>query len=332
MSTLKLESRGKVGFAVLAVFVYFSLHSQPGSGCCHAQDSTDGWVSEAQSEWEAYKKYSASIKSGHTRFESSAKINGENVRFGGESWRALVGRNKSSWVVEDSRSIETVYCTNEKYRFHLQRPKGDDVWVLKELHFVQDDSELNFDNRDEAKDDVLRKLSRRKSSSYMIFNENLDEIVHYPSFKTVKVDQEVDGVTLVHCTFDIYSYKASGLLHFSSPDWRLTRCDLDLVPNGNTNAREKYEKTIDYNDEWLPILKREKRYVVETGEVYETGSVEIDYLNIRQKQPGDFRLSYFGLPEPEGVRWGLPLAIWLSLLGVSMVLAVGFFRWFRAHK
>jgi hypothetical protein len=123
---------------------------------------------------------------------------------------------------------------------------------------------------------------------------------------------------------EIKNYTARNSRVFLDPalDYRLVRWDSKLVNQGQTYV---YSETYEYDHalDGYPLLSSYKRQVGYPEVMYSTMEVEFSDWQFNVNRPAEFRLSHYGLKEPDyGSKPWLSGWMWLLLIG-GVLLTVG---------
>lgn len=306
---------------------------------CDGQDDNN-WIAEALASIKEYDERYPDILKGrresvwdspHPR-NSFHKI--QSINF------SVSGSCRSKWWIDHDTGYESVFCVNSIYRFHLSRRLGsENRWMLKEMDYVPRENPNWFRDPElhSQKDTYVEELNYE--SPFTIFQAEMTHILKLPSLKTTNVYKEESGNVIVNCKYNDFGEDIDAAFEFLPEDWRLKSARL-MMFHLETGTKKELVQTYSYTDSSVPksmdqtiTLLNEARIDDETvlpaGMVLSTFHADFYEDDVKQRRPSDFRLSFFGLPEPEGVRWGWPPAVWISIVGL---LLLGIVAWKRARR
>ena len=251
------------------------------------------------------------------------------------------GGCRSIWTIDSTNGLEIVYCANSVYRFQLKRPlSNDSAWTLVSLDYIpRENSNWFLDpSLREKKDEYIFELPHR--SPFRVFGgTEIVDVLNLPSFEYIDLSKDENGQITANCTYDVTGGNIGATFEFNSDDWRLKSAKLN-AHHQSSGTDTTFTSTYEYGSGKFPkaIFAATNLVNPETlddGEVLPAGMLlftddsKFYPDDVRQKNAADFRLSFFGLPEPDGVRWGWPPAVWISLTGV---LLLGIVAWRRSRR
>ena len=250
------------------------------------------------------------------------------------------GGCRSKWTIDRTNGIETVHCTNSVYRFHLKRPiSPGSNWTLVALDYVPRENKNWFLDTTlrEKKDEYIIELAHR--SPFVLFHSGIVEVFKLPSFVCTNFSKDETGKVKAKCSYDEMESTIDASIEFDSVDWRVNFANLN-IRHRSSGMERTWIRSYKYGNGQFPVVvdqtvKLVNSVTLDDGEELPAGSLLSKYDSqffpddVRQKNAADFRLSFFGLPEPDDVRWGWPPAVWISLSGV---LLLGIVVWRRSRR
>lgn len=230
----------------------------------------------------------------------------QNAEEGGETQPNLV------------RGVNSQYCFAAKYK--------NDGWTLAQIEFdCPTDSELVYKP---ARIDGYN----FQSLAWTIGGHSVPELVNSSDFKLLRYDRDAAQAEFSVSMADVASVvgkvgiKKATVTFDPANKWRIQNYDL-IIDHSPVSPIQSVK--IEYDQDNF-IHK-----VSMTGEIPGKYNVENtftrDSLVFRNIPEYEFSLSYYGLPEPEGVSWTkpTPMYVWYIVGGVAFVfvsLAVGYWQ------
>lgn len=255
-----------------------------------------------------------------------------DVRIKQNQTSSLLAKKTTGTITTKNKSTrkdkEEVFGANAKYSFHLIRQ--NDGWLL-----------ASWDTNRLAKfspgeHSVERMVAIHVLGHMSLIDEPLLDVVNHPTF-AIRNTQHIEQGRRVKVNFS-YTSKWHGM-DLNKPGWMILDprqwwCLRELnIAHLNGIVETEYE--VENSPAGLPNLKSRRTYfhtpdhfeqhIVETCDIYEDANVP----------DSEFRLSAFGLPEPEGIVWPRETNWWLwfgLLAGAIALIALGRFLWRRQRS
>jgi hypothetical protein len=223
--------------------------------------------------------------------------------------------------------------SNSRYAFSLAR-KDDKQYVVTDLklHEAGDHPEmcwLSCPIADYRKGQTY--LEMAESPEHRILSFEDCDWQERKNMKVLRMEYErhrIGGQKALTSKAEYYFSPADGWICCGSREW-------------DDNSSKTYESIYTYSPkigEDYPRLERIEDWIrdqKEPAKSRRTRVAEITEFNHVDPIPdANFRLSAFGIPEPEGVEWPKPSKTWLWLLtgGIALGALAVLFGWFSRHR
>lgn len=280
--------------------------------------------------WETRIEYHSSRDPEHLRLGSVDIVRRAFNHKAGSLWSSEVDRfDEKKKVTTRSNELQ---ITNHRYTADLRTSKGGDGWVLSELK--------------QGPKDVAKRLGQEVPCQWMtVGNVRLNEWLEEAAFIFTRIENRPQPPTGVLRAYFAYNGSRGGWpdgIKSGYIDFDPTRSYRPMCYQYDIKA-EDYEGTmrglLEYdNAAGIPVLKlmlaeeqhRSKRKGLIFGkEIHSFSNVQYNGA-VRDEE---FRLSAYGLPEPQGVLWETSSRWYLWFIALALVcLAVGGFLWRRVRR
>lgn len=275
--------------------------------------------SEGPAEYRAVVVAEGSDDNYYRRYVSHMKRRGDSVVY--LSHEKLTHPNG-----ERADEKHTCFGRNEDYAFQLTKTHEDAPWILRRLALRSTDPDRAYINRY-----LHIFLSSIDLRSLLVEDQLLPRIVKSPASSGLKYSQvEHGGQALVALELDYHptnnektvlglparSMHARVLL---DPSRSFVACEATTTRNGGKSERHEAIKC----DAEHPLIVRSRVAEWNKGGKHYTATHNAEIVSYdRHFAPEDFRLSAFGLPEPEGFEQGRVGYIpWiLGMAAVTLIL------------
>jgi len=238
--------------------------------------------------------------------------------------KQLGKENTLIWMKYDEDGVheEELYSKNMNYSFEIQKSNNDDRWAVNRLESSKNPLKIV----DVLTGDLMYPVTIQNNMSLLDYT-NIDGVI-FQNF------QEADGAegSIVSCDMIL----PKNCIDKNGDEIRLESISLSFIPS--MYAWIPVEMTLDYNDGFKQILKRDK--FVDFNDIKIPQNVSWHFQNAEGKrllecsieyrlepsdvQKDEFYLSYYGLPEPDfgghrqnRIRY-IVLGIGLLMLGIGV--------------
>jgi hypothetical protein len=235
------------------------------------------------------------------------------------------------------------YGNNPKYSFSLHRKTPSSSWVLKTLS-------LKPAETDPTVQGALSGIEEGQSVLVHPFQVPLAVLVQQPTFRVLRaVRTHKKGEDLVRVDFDnthpladdsktFVPIQGGSMLLDPKRYWILRAAEF-RTKHSKIDGNAKIDIDIKDASDPFPIPKRcaiaLELQIEGRGRAVNIFRREF-VLHDPETLPADedFRLTAFGLPEPPGVRWNKPAAVWLwvSLAAVTLIVIGAVFNWLKRRR
>jgi hypothetical protein len=311
----------------------------------HEDDLKNQFQQEAPKRWEEYAQKVAQFQ-GRFSFQLTQELKKLKAKDVWELKKGNRGREllllTSEWTSEDKPPRKTfeVYGLNPRYGFVLRRESPSSPWLLIGLAGPQADSLSEFKSKhfDKVVDSYVNDLVR-------VHRDRLIDIVQQPEFRVIRTRRvQRLGEELAEVTFDCpREVKARGnpvqggtLVLDPRRFWCIRSYDV-RTKTASGRGHLKFQVVNWEEVDGLPVPRHAVLHTESTNDGHKNKQKwQFEYdLSVpdRLSPDGDFTLSAFGLPEPEGlgrgrgIRWYL----WAGVLGVVCLSLAVLLRW-RARR
>lgn len=208
---------------------------------------------------------------------------------------------------------------NEKYALELMQEPGAERWMLKKLA-------LDKNTQDYRQIKRLLDSNSRVPCPFLVWEEWLPTWIAEKRLQMEKVELlNAQGCSLLKIWFtNIRQKESESQLEkgwfIVDPDnwWRVIQ--YDIVRVGGQMIHGTFEFTS--NAEGVPLLNRrmeERKWTGEDGKKHQHISIQQISIEAKEFPVGDFTLSAFGLPEPQGITWASGSRRWLWFVGAGVI-------------
>ena len=277
---------------------------------------------EAPKAWRNYLQrvrsfqYRGHVIARSTEVKTEFKQRGQSALRLREQW-ARQGDGKS---VYDARLL----AVNERYGFELVRSTPEGRWALARMMSEQEFAELTSDPRKHIEEAI--------QCLWIPCWAGIRDDVFHPNFTWKSVTVHATGQEcLVRLDFKHQHPQGvvkEGFLIFDPENfWLLRVGEVHILAGGESGRPNsvRFEHLYTKTAEGVPLLRQQR-----------AGQTVATYEFWEQPQPNEaeFRLSYYGFPEPEELRGHKPTPWWLYILlaGLALVmLSFAIYAW-RRHR
>ncbi|MEZ6143463.1 MAG: hypothetical protein R3B84_23080 [Zavarzinella sp.] len=226
-----------------------------------------------------------------------------------------------------------VYGINQYYSFSLAQKIPSKEAVL-----------INTKLMDSTKQERPKYYSIT-SPHFTYENISLPEFVNHPDVTVVELEQD-NGYFVINFSY-IYRYRGhpyrthQGKLFLDPTNFYCINRSLVTIVDNKSSAEEVVVETnYTYSTDDVPLIQLKKSTAKNKDStnqfsVYGETVTNYDAKIAQDIDPKQFRLSHYGLPEPEGVVWRDPRPLWHWLLGgviLTSLLAILFRVWAKRAR
>jgi hypothetical protein len=226
---------------------------------------------------------------------------------------------------------ESQKCTvvNSKYHFELGRKNLDSPWVLANVGDGPEDLKPFYRTKAyQVKGVITEPLT-------IYGDDDWPDILSSPDFTLLSAHLDENGLVKIEYTLrwlptEEKPFRAvqDGRVWFD-PDncWVMRKCEFKRQhgPRPPLDRSHSYEYQVSQDS--FPFLKR--MVVKDFAKAKLHSETTADYnLELKDVPESDFRLSYFGIPEPRGIMWPQPIRWHLYFIAAAVVF-LGLGWWLR---
>lgn len=318
-------------FRVISGYVGLLVLGSLGTGT--EQDWKERFVSEAPKGWRAYLDSlpdNLVIVAISERRTPSVEFGAMRSRM---TWRRMKGCYLRLRELENAAGevFAQAEGQNEHYYFSIEKRPMQDRWTLLELRYEKDEN-------------LPASYQFHISGPLCLWNLNMLEILEDADFRIVNISKEqYQDKPAVRLEFEYtkppekYPFRGGHLIRggwaILNPQqyWLLLSYSVYIVQH---NQRYWFSRTFELDAKRAPLGLIVSTITSVPGE--EESYTKYEFLPNRAR-PEEFRLSYFGLPEPQGLSWPKPTPWWLYMIlsGLALVaigLAIYAYRRWRKRQ
>lgn len=279
---------------------------------------------EARSAWQRIERYDDSIGAVQVRKEKWTLRDGERTQ-------KLVGkgvlrRKPGLFVFETAHAsdvIDTAFGRNSEYAFTVEKKPANGQWLLSELY-------KRGQHGYTAAHADLAPYANPNSYSHLGLMERLSTALDDKRFIIEKAEPVGNGVVKLYFRTALsiagQEILLNGWMDLDPGNyWSLVASEFESS-TGAINRITLVYSPVQEPGQFRPCKSWESIILTKDGKVEAREQVSFEPLGDSMRVTDDmFRLTHYGLPEPDGVKWekSTPPLVWLALTGVVCAV-VGF--------